>query len=539
MNFARFVNPIETLTDAFPDAMLYNGRVSDKKRRDNRDAFQDDASGKNLIIIQSNAGEAGISLHDKTGKHPRIIYNLGLPTRPASAIQQEGRIYRFGQKSNAIFRYMSTGTSWERIAFAQTIAERASTAENLALGEEARHLRESFVDAFNDAEEIEQGADEGTGGKEKDRAGQAPLSDFDRAKAFYFAQGKKRGRRDQREGKDYYATPEPVGLKMTEWADIEIGESVLEPSAGHGAIARWFPESAKRTLIEPSPTLASKASLSSPGAKVIEGVFENYHIVNKHDAVIMNPPFGKGGALAFEHVKKALGHLKNRGRVIALVPRGPAADKQWDKLLESKEMEGVFTVAEIDMPTVLFERAGTKQPTKIIVLEKNLEAYDGLMEAPTARSIDLSNADDIGEFFDRLDTINLGKRERRVVARPPVARAPARPELELPRALNSATMRHMGIPTLGDRAKALPEPPPPRRHLSRLQLRVQSSPRNLRTLRRPRITSTRSSMRSDQNSCRPTRSRCATTCRAPRLCWQRSSRPCKRPGRSVRLAVSL
>lgn len=461
MNFARFVNPIETLTDAFPDAMLYNGRVSDKKRRDNRDAFQDDASGKNLIIIQSNAGEAGISLHDKTGKHPRIIYNLGLPTRPASAIQQEGRIYRFGQKSNAIFRYMSTGTSWERIAFAQTIAERASTAENLALGEEARHLRESFVDAFNDAEEIEQGADEGTGGKEKDRAGQAPLSDFDRAKAFYFAQGKKRGRRDQREGKDYYATPEPVGLKMTEWADIEIGESVLEPSAGHGAIARWFPESAKRTLIEPSPTLASKASLSSPGAKVIEGVFENYHIVNKHDAVIMNPPFGKGGALAFEHVKKALGHLKNRGRVIALVPRGPAADKQWDKLLESKEMEGVFTVAEIDMPTVLFERAGTKQPTKIIVLEKNLEAYDGLMEAPTARSIDLSNADDIGEFFDRLDTINLGKRERRVVARPPVARAPARPELELPRALNSATMRHMGIPTLGDRAKALPEPPPP------------------------------------------------------------------------------
>lgn len=55
---------------------------------------------------------------------------------------------RVGQASDAIFEYFNTGTNFERYTFAQKISQRASTAENLALGDEARRLRDSFIDAF-------------------------------------------------------------------------------------------------------------------------------------------------------------------------------------------------------------------------------------------------------------------------------------------------------------------------------------------------------------------------------------------------------
>ena len=131
---ASFQSPITTLSQAFPELLLLNGDVSPKNRAAAIESFQDDASGKNLILVQSAAGEAGISLHDTTGKHQRVLINLGMPTRPVTAIQQEGRIFRVGQQSNAMFRYLNTGTSWERWAFAGTIARRASTAENLGQG---------------------------------------------------------------------------------------------------------------------------------------------------------------------------------------------------------------------------------------------------------------------------------------------------------------------------------------------------------------------------------------------------------------------
>jgi hypothetical protein len=84
---------------------------------------------------------------------------------------------------------------------------------------------------------------------------------FDRAKGFYWGTQKKNARTKAEEGTDYYATPEPIGLKMVEWADIRGGEDVLEPSAGHGAIARWFGETTNRTAIQHGAALAHGAGV--------------------------------------------------------------------------------------------------------------------------------------------------------------------------------------------------------------------------------------------------------------------------------------
>lgn len=404
LDFSDMKAPMYTLQEAFPDALIYNGKVANKKRAEAKVLFNlDGKAGRDLIIINSAAGEAGISLHDTTGKHQRVLLNLGMPVRPTTAIQEEGRIYRVGQVTDAIFRYMNTGTTWERSTFAGKIAERASTAENLALGNQARTLKASFINAFMESDVYEPSQDEGKGGKAMDRRDGKEMTLFERAKTFYAAQQKKRGKRDQREGLDYYATPEPIGMKMVEFANLKAGEKVLEPSAGHGAIARWFPESAERTIIEPSAYLATKAALASPGAKMLVERFEDLHINNKYDAIVMNPPYGAGSKLAFEHMEQAVKHLRNGGRIVALIPEGGMSSKRLEKFLfdEGAPGEAMHMVADISLPSVTFEKAGTGVKTHIIVLEKQTDA--DVAERIQSVERDYSSAKTINELFDMIE----------------------------------------------------------------------------------------------------------------------------------------
>jgi proteasome lid subunit RPN8/RPN11 len=347
MDTAKYKSPIATLTQHFENALLFNGRVPKNERRMNIKRFNDDANqNANLLIVQS-AANAGWSGHDTTGLNKRLVLNLGLPTAPTKAIQQEGRVYRTGQASDAIFRYMNTGTSWERIAFATTIARRASAAENMAMGEQARGLLDSFINAFEDSAEYPASAEDGKGGKAIDRALASILSEFDRAKSYYYGQLKKTSKNKSAEGKDYFATPEPVGYKMVEWLDAQNDDHFLEPSAGHGAIARWFPDQHARTIVEPSMELASRAALVTD-AKLVNERFEDLSIVNKYDAIAMNPPFGLGGKTAIEHLDKAFRHLNDGGRIVALIPTGPAADKRFDEWMYGKKSVPVKPLLKIE-----------------------------------------------------------------------------------------------------------------------------------------------------------------------------------------------
>lgn len=405
-------SPVVTLKAAFPEARVFSGLVSKKEREEAVRDFQKDEGGANIIIVQADAGEAGLSLHDTTGKHQRVLINLGLPTKPVTAIQQEGRIFRAGQKSNAMFRYLNTGTNWERYAFAQTIAQRASAAENLALGEEARGLKDAFIQAFEDSDTANVGMEgEGTGGKTKDRSLQTATSEFDRAKSLYFGQQKRTSRNKSREGTDYFATPEPLGQKMVEWAAIESGSSVLEPSAGHGAIARWFPENANRTVVEPSSELASKLMLATD-AKLRNVPFEQLEAVNKYDSIVMNPPFGKGGKTAMEHLEKAFRHLRPNGRIVAIVPDGPSMQKRLDGFFDYDEKATLVPVLrrEILLPEVTFERAGTKIRCKVLIIDSvrsDVLKHENMQ--PSSR-VELTGVKSIHELFDRIENMDAPPR---------------------------------------------------------------------------------------------------------------------------------
>lgn len=408
-DFSALPSAINSLSEAFPDLLVYNGDVSAKDRLKQQAQFNNDKDNAPMLA-QGAAMREGVSIHDTTGKRQRVLLHLGMPGEPAATIQQEGRIYRVGQASDAIFRYLTIDTSWERYAFASRIAQRAGTAENLAMGEDARGLKEAFLEAYEEASDYPPGFDgEGTGGKSADRAKAKLLTDWDRAKSYYYGtvkQGNGRNARG-REHSEYFATPEPLGLKMVEWADIRGGESVLEPSAGHGAIARWFPENTENRAIEYTDELSSKLSLRFNG-DVQTGDFMAHHIVNKYDAIVMNPPFGHGGKQAAEHVGKAMKHLRDGGRIVALIPRGPAADKQFDALLQSDEAKHIYQIADIHLPSVTFERAGTSVATRVIVLEKQTNSEVATQLPSITR--DYTQADDINAFFDRIESSDIAGR---------------------------------------------------------------------------------------------------------------------------------
>ena len=399
-------NPLMYFRKVFGDkALFFDGTIPAKKRALNVEEFNDAKSGKNLIVVQIEAGKEGISLHDTKGDAQRVLYNLGLPTKPTDLIQSEGRIYRLGSKSNAIFRYPVTGLPMERYAFGSKINQRASTAENLGMGDAARNLRDALREGYMNAGESLSFDQQGIGGKEADRGFDA-VSDYERAKTFYFGQLKRNSKNKSAEGIDYFATPEPIGYKMVEWAHLKPGDRVLEPSAGHGAIARFFPDTVDAKAIEPSNDLSSKLTVNTT-AQVIRGRFEDHNAVNKYDCVLMNPPFGIGGKTAIEHLAKAFDrHLNNFGRVIAIIPEGGMADRRFTAWMNNTE-EAHLT-AEIGLPPVTFQRAGTSVKTKIVVIDKSVPYLAGNLPPPQQR-IDISS-ENIKDLFDRLENIEMPRR---------------------------------------------------------------------------------------------------------------------------------
>lgn len=161
LDLGQLKTTLEIMRNAFGnDVLAINGDVSKTQKAQAVKIFNDDASASrnrddstngNLIVLTVDAGKEGISLHDTTGEHPRVLINLGMPTKPTDAIQMEGRIYRVGQASNAMFRYLATGTKMEKRAFMERVATRSRSAENMALGKEARELDATFADGFMEA----------------------------------------------------------------------------------------------------------------------------------------------------------------------------------------------------------------------------------------------------------------------------------------------------------------------------------------------------------------------------------------------------
>ncbi len=387
--------PREQIAKVFgkDNVLFFSGKESPKVKNKAVDIFNDDNSGKNIIVIQEASGKEGISLHDKTGEHQRVCITLALPQSPITALQIEGRTYRIGNKSNAIFEYPILGLNSEMMLFGEKFNNQVSTTENLALGSKARSLRDSFAKGILEHSGIVPIEQQGVGGKEFDAPKEQNADPYDDAVLDYYSNQKLNSR--NREGVDYFPTPEPLGYKMVEWANMGEGDTAMEPSAGHGAIARYVPKGNQMTAIEPSQSLFTKLQLKAGGLgrKFVNTIFENYDLKNKHDVVVMNPPFGTAGATAIAHLGKAFKHLEEGGRVVALIPRG-STDKKFDKWIEGEKT--AVLRAEVELPDIVFEQAGTKVICRVVVVDK---ISNEAMRAKAGR-VEKWN---LGEHYDKIE----------------------------------------------------------------------------------------------------------------------------------------
>lgn len=402
LDLSGLKNTRDAILEHFPEMKQFNGTISKKLRREFLKDFNNDHGNTDLFLIQQKAGKEGISLHDKTGRFQRVLIQLGLPTEPTTCIQIEGRTYRQGVKSNAPYEYMTLQTTFERIAFGDKIATRSRTAENLAMGNLARNLEQSFKEGYLNSSYKVPSLDQGSGGKETDKFNNE-IDEFEKAKTYYFARGKRNAKNKAKEGGDYFATPEPLGYKIVQWLNPQANEHGLEPSAGHGAIARFFPGFTNNHFIEQNINLTGELCINAIGVVKVEQ-FEKHSFINKYNFIAMNPPFGTSGKLAMEHIHKAIirhSHPFNF-RLITIVPCGPSMDKRIHTFLFSEKGQKYYVRTQIRLPDCTFTRAGTNVSTRI--LEFRHKGFDPNWET---NCIDLSYIQNIGDFFTAIKDLEI------------------------------------------------------------------------------------------------------------------------------------
>lgn len=176
----------------------------------------------------------------------------------------------------------------------------------------------------------------------------------------------------------FFATPDIIADRLVSIADIGIGNRILEPSAGQGAIinaiTRKHPEVAdvdcyelmdiNRTFLEKIP----KAHvLGSDFFNLVDHVRKNPSAFKMYDRIVANPPFSKNQDI--DHIYGMYDVLKVGGRMVSI------ASKHWEQCENKKEtafrswLEKVGATTE-DVSPGEFKSSGTGVGAVIVVITK-------------------------------------------------------------------------------------------------------------------------------------------------------------------------
>ena len=151
---------------------------------------------------------------------------------------------------------------------------------------------------------------------------------------------------------------------MVDWADVHVGNVVLEPSAGEGNLVTAILEAGavNVTAIELDKYHCEVMGKKAPKwVEIIQGDFLKWDNPGKapFDRFIMNPPFTKGSDV--EHVSHALSMLEKGGILVAIIY--PSSE---DKLRQVAVKLGCRDVAVNEIPAGAFKESGTPIATKMV-----------------------------------------------------------------------------------------------------------------------------------------------------------------------------
>lgn len=119
----------------------------------------------------------------------------------------------------------------------------------------------------------------------------------------------------------YFPTPFDLGNRVIALAQIHPGMTVLEPSAGRGALA--YLAAAEGAHVDCVELMDANFSALENGMKlrsIRQADFLTLEPTEKYDRVVMNPPFDKQADL--RHVLHAMTFLKDGGRLVSVMAAG-------------------------------------------------------------------------------------------------------------------------------------------------------------------------------------------------------------------------
>jgi len=376
---------------------VYNGECTPKEKETAKAQFNDDNSKVKIICVTTRSGGAGLSLHDTTGVHQRVMIQTALPFSPIGFIQAEGRTFRWGNRSNAIFEYPRLGIEHEVRVFAMSFNAKAETVENIAHGFRGRGLKDSIMTGFYENSGNVPIDGEGIGGVERDRRG-STLTGMAKAKHDYEVAQRKGFKPGDK------SIPEPIGFSIATWAQATSGDTALVPFAGRGSIARYVPTGITLGVMETDPSLQTDllCTAGRPELKLREGLFGELNPINKADVVLLDGNYDEMTVDPIGSMRKGFSHLSEGGRMIAIIPDKYNATAELGALAK----DGALTRMIIGVGKGVLD--GNNEPMDIVIVDK-VTRKELRNNAPAAIINDLTNLTK-EQLFDQLENIKVPER---------------------------------------------------------------------------------------------------------------------------------
>lgn len=170
---------------------------------------------------------------------------------------------------------------------------------------------------------------------------------------------------DTKKASQAFYTPAELARRVVLHASVE-GKTVLEPSAGHGSLAKACRDAGAKYVVCIEQDATSSKVLSDDGFGALTDDFLKVG-PTPYDRVVMNPPFTNGQDV--DHVTHAFKFLTSGGRLVSIM--SPSWRTKQDKRSEAfRELVANHGRVECEFEPGAFKESGTNIVTVLVILEK-------------------------------------------------------------------------------------------------------------------------------------------------------------------------
>lgn len=167
----------------------------------------------------------------------------------------------------------------------------------------------------------------------------------------------------------FFETPAKLADRLVvDYANIQEEDSILEPSAGRGALVKAINRELPNKEVDCYEIMELNHPFLNkiPTVHLIGSDFLKCNTTKKYDKIIANPPFANNQDI--DHIKRMFSCLKEKGRLVTI------ASKHWQHSQNKKETEfrewiEINHGAIIELDAGEFKDSGTIIPTCIIIID--------------------------------------------------------------------------------------------------------------------------------------------------------------------------